>query len=162
MKNKLKYIVPTAAVTSLFLVGCGDDDGATVEDACAGATGTEALLAGSWTLTKEDGASTQGVIFEDDEGDEYTYTLVYKFECGGDFDIKQVLVYTDDAQNPLLYSYEGSWDFNSADETIDIEWTNDGGDEYEWDFEVETISESSLKGTLYADGDTAVQEFTKQ
>ena len=58
MKDKLKYLVPTAAVTSLFLAGCGDDDGATV-DACAGATGTEALLAGSWTLTKEDGVATQ-------------------------------------------------------------------------------------------------------
>ena len=143
------------------MAGCGDDDGVTV-DACEGATGTEALLAGSWTLTKEDGISTQGTIFEDDLGDEYTYTLVYKFECGGDFDIRQVLVYTDDAQNPLVYSYEGSWDFKSADETIDIEWTNDENDVYEWDFEVETISESSLKGSLFADGDTVLQEFTKQ
>ena len=161
MKDKLNYLLPTAAVTSLFLAGCGDDEGVTV-DACEGVTGTEALLAGSWTLTKEDGISTQGKIFEDDLGDEYTYTLVYKFECGGDFDIRQVLVYTDDAQNPLVYSYEGSWDFKSADETIDIEWTNDENDVYEWDFEVETISESSLKGSLFADGDTVLQEFTKQ
>ena len=26
MKNNLKYLVPAAAVTTLFLVGCGDDD----------------------------------------------------------------------------------------------------------------------------------------
>jgi|TARA_B110000046_G_scaffold126829_1_gene133211 hypothetical protein len=172
MENKLKYLVPTAAVTSLFLIGCGDDDVSTADDSCPGTTGTEALLGGSWKMTKEDGVSTQGSEFEDEYGDKYTYTLVYKFECEGDFTIKQVLTYTDDDQNPLLYLYEGSWDFNAADETMDIAWANKSGDVYEWDFEIETVSESLLKGTLYTPeyddagetipADTVSQEFEKQ
>ena len=75
MENKLKYLVPTAAVTSLFLIGCGDDDVSTADDSCPGTTGTEALLGGSWKMTKEDGVSTQGSEFEDEYGDKYTYKV---------------------------------------------------------------------------------------
>ena len=159
MNNKLKYLVPTAAATSLFLAGCGDDE--VTEDACPGSTGTEALLIGSWSLTKEDGESTQGKVFEDDDGD-YTYALVYKFECGGDFSIRQVFTYIDDPQNPVSDSYEGAWDFDAADESISIGWTNSYQDKYDWNFEVDMVSESLLKGTLYAEEDTVTQEFERQ
>ena len=164
MKHNLKYLVPAAAVTTLFLVGCGDEDvveAAAADYPCEGTTGNEALLGGSWKLTKEDGATISGSLFTDADGDQYTYSLIYAFECGGDFDIKQILIYTDDDQNPLIYNYEGKWDFNSADETIDINWENDFVDVYEWDFDIESVSETTLKGTLYTEADTLAREFEK-
>ena len=161
MKHNLKYLAPAAAVTTLFLVGCGDDDTVAAADyPCEGTTGNEALLGGSWQLTKENDVTVIGSEFTDEDGAKYTYSLVYAFECGGDFDIKQVLIYTDDP-NPLVYEYEGSWDFTSADGTIGIDWTNDLKEEYEWDFEIESVSQTALKGKLYAEGDTTLQEFKK-
>ena len=94
MKNNLKYLVPAAAVTTLFLVGCGDDDvveAAAADYPCEGTTGNEALLGGSWKLTKEDGGTISDSLFTDEDGDQYAYSLIYAFECGGDFDIKEIL-----------------------------------------------------------------------
>ena len=89
MKNNLKYLVPAAAVTTLFLVGCGDDDVVEAADyPCEGTTGNEALLGGSWKLTKENDVTVIGSEFTDEDGEKYTYSLVYAFECGGDFDIR--------------------------------------------------------------------------
>ena len=162
MKNNLKYLVPAAAVTTLFLVGCGDDDVVEAADyPCEGTTGNEALLGGSWKLTKEDGGTISDSLFTNEDGDQYAYSLIYAFECGGDFDIKEIYTYTDDEQNPIIYEYEGSWDFTSADGTIGIDWTNDFNEEYEWDFEIESVSQTALKGKLYAEGDTTLQEFKK-
>ena len=79
MKHNLKHIAPAAAVTTLFLLGCGDDE------ATPDCTGDEALLGGSWQLLKEDEVTIQGQIYTNDFGEEYTYAIVYAFECGGDF-----------------------------------------------------------------------------
>jgi len=56
LKNNLKYLVPAAAVTTLFLVGCGDDDvveAAAADYPCEGTTDNEALLGGSWKLLRK-------------------------------------------------------------------------------------------------------------
>ena len=164
MKNNLKYLVPAAAVTTLFLVGCGDDDvveAAAADYPCEGTTDNEALLGGSWKLTKEDGGIISDSLFTDEDGDQYSYSLIYAFECGGDFDIKTILTYTDDPEYPEIYEYEGSWDFTAADQTIGISWENDFKDVYEWDFDIESVSETILKGTLYTEADTTALEFEK-
>jgi len=163
LKNNLKYLVPAAAVTTLFLVGCGDDDAvdaAATDYPCEGTSGDEALLGGSWNLTKEDGGTISDSLFTDEDGDQYTYALIYTFECGGDFDIKSIVTYTGEEQNPGVYEYEGSWDFTAADRTIGISWESDDFD-YEWDFDIESVSETTLKGTLYTELDTIAQEFEK-
>ena len=79
MKHNLKTIAPAVAVSTLFLLGCEED---VAKPDC---TGDEALLGGSWQLLKEDDVTTQGQIYINDSGEEYTYALVYTFECGGDF-----------------------------------------------------------------------------
>ena len=155
MKHNLKYLAPAAAVTTLFLLGCGDDEAIPV------CTGDEALLGGSWQLLKEDGVTIKGKIETNTYGEEYIYALVYTFECGGDFKIRQVFSYSDDPQNPVNDLYEGTWEFDSADETISIGWKNGSQEVYEWDFEIDVVSETLLKGTLYAEADTVLQEFSK-
>lgn len=161
LKNNLKYLVPAAAVTTLFLVGCGDDDVVEAADyPCEGTTGNEALLGGSWKLTKEDGGTISDSLFTNEDGDQYAYSLIYAFECGGDFDIKEIYTYTDDEQNPIIYEYEGSWDFTAADGTIGISWESDDF-AYEWDFDIESVSETILKGTLYTESNTTALEFEK-
>ena len=155
MKHNLKHIAPAAAVSTLFLLGCGEDE------AIPDCTGDEALLGGSWQLLKEDGVTIKGKIETNDIGEEYTYALVYKFECGGDFEIRQVFSYSDDPSNPVNDLYEGTWEFDSADETISIGWTSGFGDSYDWDFKIDDVSETLLKGSLYTEEDTVLQEFTK-
>ena len=103
----------------------------------------------------------KGKIETNDIGEEYTYALVYKFECGGDFEIRQVFSYSDDPSNPVNDLYEGTWEFDSADETISIGWTSGFGDSYDWDFKIDDVSETLLKGSLYTEEDTVLQEFTK-
>ena len=155
MKHNLKHIAPAAAVSTIFLLGCGEDE------AIPDCTGDEALLGGSWQLLKEDEVTIQGQIYTNDFGEEYTYAIVYAFECGGDFKKWQVFSYSDNPQNPVNDLYEGTWEFDSADETISIGWTNGYGDSYEWDFEIDVVSETLLKGSLYTEEDTILQEFSK-
>ena len=155
MKHNLKTIAPAVAVSTLFLLGCEED---VAKPDC---TGDEALLGGSWQLLKEDDVTTQGQIYINDSGEEYTYALVYTFECGGDFKKWQVFSYSDNPQNPVNDLYEGTWEFDSVDETISIGWTNGYGDSYEWDFEIDVVSETLLKGSLYTEEDTVLQEFSR-
>ena len=155
MKHNLKTIAPAVAVSTLFLLGCEED---VAKPDC---TGDEALLGGSWQLLKEDDVTTQGQIYINDSGEEYTYALVYTFECGGDFKIRQVFSYSDDPQNPVNDLYEGTWEFDSADETISIGWSNGYEDSYEWAFEIDVVSETLLKGSLYTEEDTVLQEFSR-
>ncbi|MAZ41283.1 MAG: hypothetical protein CMB93_00660 [Flammeovirgaceae bacterium] len=155
MKHNFKTIAPAVAVSTLFLLGCEED---VTKPDC---TGDEALLGGSWQLLKEDDVTTQGQIYINDSGEEYTYALVYTFECGGDFKKWQVFSYSDNPQNPVNDLYEGTWEFDSADETISIGWSNGYEDSYEWAFEIDVVSETLLKGSLYTEEDTVLQEFSR-
>ncbi len=155
MKHNLKTIAPAVAVSTLFLLGCEED---VAKPDC---TGDEALLGGSWQLLKEDDVTTQGQIYINDSGEEYTYALVYTFECGGDFKKWQVFSYSDNPQNPVNDLYEGTWEFDSADETISIGWSNGYEESYEWAFEIDVVSETLLKGSLYTEEDTVLQEFSR-
>ena len=56
--------------------------------------------------------------------------------------LRKSYTYTDDEQNPTIYEYEGSWDFTAADGTIGISWESDFDDAYEWDFDIESVSET--------------------
>ena len=120
MNNELKkFLAPAAAVTSLFMIGCGED-----EDSNILSTNTD-LLVGNWNLEKVDGS-----VYEDDDcyenqdGEKYCYSYKMTISFAGDGDFSRIEyeqlwdgnTETKEGAEVYDYAYEGSWEFISASE----------------------------------------------
>ena len=146
--HKLKYLAPAAAFTTLFLVGCGDEDEVSTN---------KDLLIGNWNVISFDGDEYDVEICEEEGGSTYcyTYSMEFIFEADGDFILKT----TDKGNGPNgdyldVDLYEGDWEFTSAAEDNvsilieDFESTLGGN------LNIESISKDKLSGVWSVNEDT--------
>tara|TARA_Y100001949_G_scaffold167747_1_gene165728 strand:+ start:154 stop:633 length:480 start_codon:yes stop_codon:yes gene_type:complete len=133
-------LTPTAAAASLIMLGsCGDDDEAEVDKSD--------LLIGDWELVSVDGEKAG------EDYDDYSYSLVFKFEADGDFE----WCYNYENKVTPAESYEdcldGDWKWIAKGEELTFGFTysyEEDGESISYevavDLEITYLSETKLEG----------------
>ena len=146
--HKLKYLAPAAAFTTLFLVGCGDEDEVNTN---------KDLLIGNWNVISFDGDEYDVEICQENVGITYcyTYSMNFIFEADGDFILKTTFDGNDaNGDYSDVYLYEGDWEFTSAAEDNVSILIEDLKNTLEGNLNIKSISKDKLSGVWSVNEDT--------
>ncbi|WNJ17354.1 hypothetical protein [Pontibacter sp. G13] len=131
----MKVISPTKLFIRAAVVAiCLDLAGCTPEGGL-----TPRVLEGDWKLIMLQGVDVENLV-----------TITWEFEEDGDF----TFCYDNEC-------YLGTWEWNAAEDELDITYTDGFGDNYVTEFEIDVLDKTTLSGDWKSDGYTYEMEFER-